>query len=413
MSIDEDLQVSSEVVNADWQFDVIRTYVLGVEILDTRLSDAEFRLLTLLRLRAGGGRNNVVSYETLAKDLGTSARTIKRTMAGLKENGYVTCEARGYGASTKKTIASMSERFDADILTMNRKQLLGSERTDDMLNRLRSLNNAAEHPLVPKMSPSETTGENQVQRGQICHHGGDKNGTSEGTNLAPKVNQDNVNQIEIDSPRAARCQPPMVSDPTRSSKIEDTEGDRDSGSLRSEKAETPRDSRDDDMERAKAAADAAMNNATARSRVQLDKRRERAEREDRDGTREEREKLKRMTKQERQTIGARFEDWARNEYDLFFPEENLRMARLDEKGFSVLKRMFEQYDGNERIIRRAWTYTCENWDELRKKLKIEDTVPTIWLLYAFRARIFPLSQERQTNRQVAEHATTEKKAGEW
>ena len=78
MSNDEDLLVSSEVVNADWQFDVIRTYVLGVEILDTRLSDAEFRLLTLLRLRAGGGRNNHVSCETLAKDLGTSARTIKR-----------------------------------------------------------------------------------------------------------------------------------------------------------------------------------------------------------------------------------------------------------------------------------------------------------------------------------------------
>lgn len=415
MSIDEDLLVSSEVVNADWQFDVIRTYVLGVEILDTRLSDAEFRLLTLLRLRAGGGRNNVVSYETLAKDLGTSPRTIKRTMAGLKENGYVTCEARGYGTSTKKTIASMTERFSPDILTLNRKQLLGSERTDEMLNRLRCLDSAPEHPLVPNLSPSETIEESSSQRGQICHHRGDKNGTSEGTNLAPKVNQVKVNDSEIDSPRSARCQPPEVSEDLDRSSKKDPDEEAEGVVVQSEvsSGETPRDARDDDMERAKAAAEAAKSNATVRSKAQMDKRREKALREELDGTKEEREKLKRMTKQERMTVGARFEEWARGEYELFFPESNLKMARLDEKGFSAVKRMLEQYDGDEKILRRAWTFTCENWDELRKKLKIEDAVPTIWLLYAFRTRLFPMSQERQTNRQVVEHTTSRKKIGEW
>lgn len=167
------------------------------------------------------------------------------------------------------------------------------------------------------------------------------------------------------------------------------------------------------MDRARAIAPAAKQHATDRSKVQMDKRREKAEREELDGTKEEREKLKRMTRQERMTVGARFEEWARNEYDLFFPEQNLKMARLDEKGFSAVKRLLEQYDGDEKIVRRAWTYTCENWDELRRKLKIEDTVPTVWLLYAFRTRLFPMSQERQTSRQVAEHATSRKKIGEW
>lgn len=414
MSFDEDLQVSSEVVNADWQFDVIRTYVLGVEILDTRLSDAEFRLLALLRLRAGGGRNNVVSYKLLAKDLGVSERTIKRTMAGLKENGYVTCEARGYGASTKKTIASMATRFDQDILTLNRKQLLGSERTDEMLSRLRHLDSASQDSLGTYSSPSETIDKNDLHGGQIHPHRGDTNGTHEGTFSVPKVNQDNVNDFQVDSPRFARCQPPTVSESTSRSEEEAQRGEEAVVTQSENKTrETPRDARDDDMDRAQAVAAAAMQNATERSKAQMAKRREKAEREEQDGTREEREKMKRMTKHERQTVGARFEEWARSEYELFFPEVNLKMARLDEKGFSAVKRLFELYDGDEKIVRRAWTYTCENWDALRKKLKIEDTVPTIWLLYAFRSRIFPLSQERLTNRQVVEHTTTKTKAGEW
>lgn len=57
----------AEVVNADWNFDVLRTYVLGVEILDKRMNDSEFRLLSLLRMRASGRNHNFVSYEKLQR----------------------------------------------------------------------------------------------------------------------------------------------------------------------------------------------------------------------------------------------------------------------------------------------------------------------------------------------------------
>ncbi|TFH41202.1 MAG: hypothetical protein E4H01_15310, partial [Lysobacterales bacterium] len=70
MADDDKTNPISEVVNEDWTFDVVRTYVLGAEAFDLNISATELRLLIMLRLRASGGRNNHVSNETLAKDLG-------------------------------------------------------------------------------------------------------------------------------------------------------------------------------------------------------------------------------------------------------------------------------------------------------------------------------------------------------
>src|SRR5262249_37890685 len=116
----------SEVENEDWHLDVVRTYSLGVEILDRRLNDGEYRLLHLLRLRASGGRNNRVTHETLAKDLGVHVKTIASRMASLKEHGYITCQKRGFNAPSLKTITSMVTRYDEDILKLSRKEMLGA-----------------------------------------------------------------------------------------------------------------------------------------------------------------------------------------------------------------------------------------------------------------------------------------------
>jgi len=403
MSNDEDLLVSSEVVNADWQFDVVRTYVLGVEILDTRLSDAEFRLLALLRLRAGGGRNNHVSYEKLAEDLGTTPRTVGRTMAGLKKSGYVTCESRGYGNSSKKTIASMSDRFAADILTMNRKQLLGTERNEELLNRLRGLDSAAEHPLRTDLSSSETIEESGVHSGQKCPPIQDKNVLSDRTNLSSKVNQDNVNHFQVDGVRSAH---------TSGSEDGDPRGDQTTVVSRSQNSsgETPRDEADDRLDLARRVGEGALQNASDRSRVQSVKRADRREQRDRDGTTEANRAAREAAKQERVTARSFYEWMCEKLGDRFQDVPENMKEDVTAKELAQIKHMLDAYRDDLDLIRELWENVCDNWDEVSSTLKIKGSFPTVAMFMGYRKQlmsIFPSKKKDDAGPKVGS------KIGKW
>lgn len=398
MATDEDLNPVSEVVNADWQFDVVRTYVLGVEILDTRLSDAEFRVLSLLRLRASGGRNNFVSYEILAKDLNVSESTIKRTMNGLKKKGYVTCASRGFATSTKKTITSMVERYAPDILSMSRKQILGSERSDELLRRLHCVDKAAQDPLVSNLTPHEIIEENAPHTGQICTPIGSKNDTSEVSNLSPKVNQVNVNQIEVDATRSARGDSPTAHPRSGSQKIQEDPKNQNldltTVVLPTQNKSGEEISGDDDrQERAEQVLRGSWDKAVDRTRAQQQKRAERREQRELDGTAEKIREYKAMTKQERMTVGARFREWMKREFDMFFPD--IVMGEWTPMEYGQLKTLLGIYSDNDELVKRAWTYVCERWEEVAGMLKIKDAYPTIGFLLGFRNRIFPLVQEQK------------------
>lgn len=397
----------SEVVNEDWQFDVVRTYVLGVEILDMRLSDGEFRLLSLMRLRASGGRNNFVSHATLAKDLNTSEKTISRAMSNLKRNGYITCKSRGFSAPTLKTITSMVERYDDDILKMSRKDILSSGRDDDLLRRLHHLDEAADGPSGTKMSTPDSIEEKGVHTGQKCPLIQDKSVPSEGTKMSTEVNKANVNQGELDSARSARDAPVNQKEDLRRTEevvLPTLISGRES---RPEKL----DDRDADLRRAQESAVQVAARAAMKSQEALEKSAERKTREDKFGTAAERSRLREQARLENKTAGGKFYDWALEEYVRFFPK--IRMGKWMAPQFSQLKQLIAAYDGDEALVRKAWSYSCENWEELTKKLKIADSAPTIGFLLGFRERIFPLIQSQKSDRQAIERQPVKTKIGEW
>ena len=397
MATDVDLDPVSEVVNADWQFDVVRTYVLGVEILDARLTDAEFRLLALLRLRASGGRNNFVSHETLAKDLNSSESSIKRAMNGLKKKGYVTCQSRGFAKAPKKTITSMVERYAPDILTMSRKQILGNERTDDILRRLHGTDKAPDNPSGSNLTPHGIIEESGSHTGQICTPMEVKNDPIEGSKMTSEINQDKLIQVQDDSTRSARGLPTTSADlVTRSEKIQE----EDQTTVVLPTQIKPRENSDDDdrLEQAKKLTSGAWANAVERERVQRKKRIERQEKRDlsgeTDARREQKAELKRIAQEEPPATPHRFLEWARREYDIFFPD--VVLGKWQPKDYDLVKGLLDAYNNDYALLQRAWTYVVEKWGELSKKIK-RDGAPTFDILSVYRNSIFPVAQSTKAS----------------
>lgn len=407
MATDEDLNPVSEVVNADWQFDVVRTYVLGVEILDARLTDSEFRLLALLRLRASGGRNNFVSHETLAKDLNSSESSIKRAMNGLKKKGYVTCQSRGFAKAPKKTITSMVERYAPDILTMSRKQILGNERTDDILRRLHGTDKAPDSPSGSNLTPHGIIEESGSHTGQICTPMEVKNDPLEGSKMTSEINQVKKIQVQDDSTRFARGLPTESADlVTRSEKIQE----EDQTTVVLPTQIKPRENSDDDdrLEQAKKLTSGAWANAVERERAQRKKRLDRQEKRDlsgeTDARREQKAELKRIAQEGPPTTPHRFLEWARREYDIFFPD--VVLGKWQPKDYDLLKGLLDAYNNDYALIQRAWTYVVEKWGELSKKIK-RTGAPTFDILSVYRNSIFPVVQEQKPKAKLSN------KIGEW
>lgn len=396
----------SEVVNGDWHFDVVRTYSLGVEILDRRLNDGEYRLLHLLRLRASGGRNNRVTHETLAKDLGVHPKTIATRMASLKEHGYITCQKRGFNAPTLKTITSMVERYDEDILKLSRKEMLGSERTEELLRRLHGVDNASQDPMGVETLPLDESDSHRERKRSLE---GSENAPSAGAKTLPKVNLE-VDELERDPTRYARVSPPTVS--TSTSEVNSEETRSRTTVVHQHRDPEPETSSDDrDLDAVRELAERTKSTTHTKALAQVGKSRLRRQQRDEDGTTEAVREHKRMTRNERLSVQYKFYEWARDWYERFFP--TVQMSKWKEQQYRQFKQLMDAYSDNEPLIRKAWEYTCENWDELSRKLKIAEAAPTIGVLLGYRDRIFPLAQSRETDRQFAERQPVAKGVGEW
>lgn len=396
----------SEVVNADWEFDVVRTYALGVEILDQRLGDGEYRLLHLLRLRASGGRNNIVCYETLGKDLRVHPKTIAKRMAALKANGYITCEKRGWNSSTLKTITSMVSRYESDILHMTRKDMFGKDRSDELLCRVQRFDNASQDPMGAKTLPLESAAKKRSIGSENAPSEGVKTLPPSGAKTLPQVNKQ-VNQNEGDASSCARGlsegSNPDSGDEERREKIFVTE----TSDL------TPELSRDDrpNIDALQDLVAGVGASALGKGKAALARTRAKKAREDDDGTTEAKQAAKKLSRLEHQTISYKFMRWAMGEYDQFFP--TVQMGKWQKQEFGQFKQLMEAYADNEPLLRRGWTYIVENWDEISKKLKIAASAPTIGVLLGYRQQIFPLVQSRETDRQHAERQPLSTKIGKW
>ena len=416
-----DTNPMSEVRNADWHLGVERTYVLLPEIFDTRISGNEIRLLLLLRYRASGRETNFVSYKTLAEDLCVHENSIKNWMKNLKDLGYVTCSSRGFAASSLKTITSMVERYDKDILLGDRKTLVGSKRTPDMLAKLhcKPLKSTSAQEDVP-MGPEDS------HRYTDVYPIGTTGCTPQVHEVGPEIDKEKIDKVELDSQNAGeqlsadhRSSPrsgigfskgepydlstgEMIEEPNalvsdlRESKGE-TAGTPDSGSY---------DDDDGATRRAKANALIARKGASAdrKSREVLEKRRAKKDAEEASGEAEIRRRLKKemqaATKKEMQTVKSQIEEHIRDTYRNHFPDA--RMGKFTRKEYGQLNSLIDIYEGDVEFIKKAWTFLCEGWDELKRNWKIDSPVPTISLFLGFRESIFSMVQKRSTARQEAE-----------
>jgi hypothetical protein len=422
----------SEVVNADWQFEVGRTYVLGPELFDQKLTGNELRLLLILRYRASGGRNNFVKIATLAEDMKVHEQTVKKWMGKLKKLKYVTCEGRGFGRPKLKTITSMVERYDKDVLLAPKKELLGSGRSEETLARLHNLDKAVEDPLVavglPVKDGVNLDSGNKTHESPYDYFVGSPTATSEvAPELLQEVDEVKVDQNELDSLKAGKQ--PTAESPSSPVQIGFTKGeayDLSTGEVlkeekpkafvsdvrenKGETAGTPDSGSYDDADGATrlnaAAAIVATAGASAdrKSREVLAKRRAKKDAEEASGEAEVRRRIRRemkaATKKQTQTVKSQIEEHMRNTYRDWFPDA--KMGRFTGKEYGQLNSLIEIYDGDVEFIKKAWTFLCEGWDELKVKMKIDSPVPTVSLFVGFRESIFSQIQETTTSRQESE-----------
>lgn len=417
----------SEVHNTDWLLDIQRTYVAAAELSDQRISDGELRLLMMLRYRASGGDNNYVSHAVLAKDLGMHEKSVARSMSKLKRIGYVTCRGRGYGKSNIKTISSVVERYDKDILLGKKKDLYGTGRTDELLSRVQNRvkaeqdkankSNSSNDPVtteidngdmgseVTELLPPEVTGSLPI----------------EVTGSLPKVDKQ-LDESELDSPRSARRgdSPTAESHPNRTVGFsEGTPYDQTTGEiiepkalasdLKKSKGEILADEDpsvvseadgDDRLDAAVRIAALAGASAHAKAKGAIAKSEVRKAAQEASGEAEKIREWKRATKAQTMTIKAQLEEFMTDTFRDWFPDAI--MGKFGGPEYGKLNHLLRIYDNDVVFMRKAWKSLCENWEEIQKRLKIKDSVPTVGIFLGMRESIFAIVQETKTTRQEQE-----------
>jgi len=464
--------IRSEVRNADWQLDVQRTYVLAVEIYDQRLSDGEYRTMHAIRHRGGGRDHNFVTQRELAKDMKVHVKTIARRLQNLQALGYLVCSSRGYGLSPLKTITSMEERYDKDVLFASRKELLGSNRSEEDLRRLHNLHKLPKSsegadllpPIVDGVRSSDNatleTVDSVPQREQKRSPVGSKNAPPEGANLLPhkyikKVNEDQVHEDlnfvqgeigDADVHQDVDCveATPVVEDQSTSPSGQGPRAKPDlglpasarrveQGTSRSAKASRsdaislgpgalvgiqehlaregvdtspdelyssdPKTPAELEAEKRRQVAAAAASSAGARAKqkgqaASTRRKRRKAVREQ-SGDAQELAKAKAAAKKARQTAGSKLHDHCKASFEQWFPDVPWAKWLLQER--SQAKNLLEVYGGDLELVTKCWDYCCENWDHLRKKLKLDTSYPTIGFLFGYRSRIVPMVQDVKSN----------------
>jgi hypothetical protein len=158
----------------------------------------------------------------------------------------------------------------------------------------------------------------------------------------------------------------------------------------------------------------ALANATGRQtaekgKVRAAKRAEKKSRREDSGEAEKVRELKALSKKERQTEASKLFDFCKEVFGDQFPKA--RFGKWGPQQFTQAIRLFEYYDHDVEMVREAWKYTCENWDELKRKVKVTDKHPTIGWLLGFRERVFPEVQEVMTKREDAESDQLENDIG--
>ena len=418
MSNDELFQLEDEDRNGACPFVMIH----GPEIVDGRLSDGEKILLFWLRLRSRKtkGQNTWVSWRTIAQDLGINESTVKRRAKKLRELGWIKCKTRGYSKSKKKFLRRASSMYGDGLWSWDFWDWCVHERSQEQIDELRSIGG--------KNDPNDDldNAKNDPLGAKTTHHKGQKRPIIRGKNDPPEEEKKKKKKNESESLNAgsqSSTEPPSVSgvgfsdgDPYDTATGEVIQpkdyhpgdfGQKIGKNTKKKEIhvtpESPALSEASGDERRAAAlliAASAGSRATKLGKEALAKREAKREARERSGEAEEADRMRAMTKKDRQTVGGKLHEYCRTVFNDQFPD--VRWGKWMKVEYSQARKLLEAYDRDVELIERAWKYICENWDAVRKKLKLEPGVPTIGFLLAFKDRIFPVIQEYETTAQNQE-----------
>jgi len=375
------------------------------ELYDSRLTADEKVLLWQIRYRAGINGFTWSSWKTFRKETGITKPTLMRRIKKLKDLGFLTSKKRGYGMSDNKSVASPVDIYPVDLLdTHEIGKLFSANRTEEDLATLRSLDldNAGNSSGLTDETTDDLDDGNNVQWSHQRDHDGLTSDTSLVSPVRPKLDTKS-DKGELDLSRfASQGEPPQSAPHGGIQYTDDGEAfDPRTGELLGETRDDRKGKGDSRSAADIAALAASVGAQTAeKEKASLAKRAENKALREASGEAERIREWKEKTKSERQTEASKLFDFAEEVFGNHFPRA--RFGKWSKQQYSQAIKLFEFYDYDVEMVREAWRYTCENWDELKRKVKVTDKHPTIGWLLGFRERVFPEIQEVMTKREDAE-----------
>lgn len=361
------------------------------ELYDSRLSSDEKVLLWKIRYRSGSNEGTWISWETMAMESAKSRATMMRQIKKLRDLGFLASESRGFGKTTDKVVECPTAIYPQDLCDSHTVgKYFQRDRDDDILSELMSSS------LI-----SETTGdEGDGQAPRKSHQRDSISLTSETPLVSPVRHElDKENNInELDS-----VPTPSGSRENQQAGPRDLDGSKSNGQggnspFVNSLGVKPGDNRDIASLNALAHATSRQTLVMAREKYAARKAGQ-AEREA-SGVAERARQYRRDLAKENEkpafTMGRLFEVAFQDNFpDAIF-------ATWMKKEYSQANDLLKKYKDNLDLIFEAWLYACENWDSLKKRLKLTEGYPTVGALLALHARIFPEVQKVKTTREVVE-----------
>ena len=389
------------------------TMVFAAELVDSRLNAAEKILLFWLRFRCGTKANTWVSWHVIAEDLGEGVSTIRRRASKLKKLGWISCSSRGYSKTTSKVLVRPSSQYTNKLMSPQLYSLIRKDRDKDDVEALRSI------PLSSERSDEIDNAEQDPLRSGLSAH------TARDRAVIPLGSErSEVDEREIDVKEADQAPSGRLESPSGPPAVDGKPGIGISSSGDQYNLKTGeviafdvnrKSSGEDDPDAARRAAAIAVLSEKTVSGLQKGKKkmatkRARQEEKERSGRLEEERRRKKLSREEHRSLARKLEIHCRRVFGDYFPNVP-DGGRWKPPQYVQAETLLEKYDDDIDLIKTAWDYACENWDDLKKEVKTTVGHPSIGWLLGLHTRVFPYVVKVTSKREDVESQQPKDKFG--
>jgi hypothetical protein len=381
------------------------------ELYDSRLSSDEKILLWKIRYRAGVKGATWISWETMAEESSKGRSTIMRQIKKLRDLGFLTTESRGFGRTTDKIVECPTEIYPQDLCDSHTVgKYFRKDRDPETLQELISASLSS--PI------GETTGDNDDSQGprksQIWDLSSPKSGTSVVPEMRLELDKRELDKSKLDPSPSGRRESQQAGPLTVGEDIPNEELEpktpfvpEPGSNGKGKKGSSP--TADERLADAREIQGATSAKTLATAREKFEQRRLSKAERDATGLTEARKKhLEELAKDNRKPAFNMAEFFKPVFLD-YFPRDPF--ATWMKREYTQANSLLNAYDGDFHLVCEAWVYTCVNWDEIKKKLRLTEGYPNIGTLLALHARIFPMLSKSKTKREDVESQRPKRKIG--